>query len=623
MYYILHDPYDREALDKHILPLLKDREVRLKDYPLQEELQVTEEDVVFLYLQDGHLRESLIHAAKEGWKVAILPHPEEKFAVKGLGISSDGKETVKQVLEDQPLQKLDLLCCNGRLVLHSVSTGDIFLLAKDENGHKNFFIELLNLFKSLRRTSGHSHHIYHLSTDDEKLIKTSALGLIVVEHALSSIISKRLIKETSTNDGMFHVVIIAPENLFVLFIFLLRSLFAGTKPLKNVPSFIGYIKTPSLHICTDGPLDYTIDGEEITTDDLRLQVEEKQLLLKQKSIFSGEKPAAAEKKTLKVENLPTGEKRTELVKRSLPILPRATTEEFQDLFKILRDNSEISWPYMVMLVLSTLIATFGLYADSSPVIIGAMILAPIIGPIVSFSMGMVRYDVQMLKKSIFAILAGTIVSLLFAAGVSLIIPLRLITPEIEARLSPTLLDLGIAVGSGIAAAYAHAKEGIARSLAGVAIAVALVPPLAVAGIGLGWLDWNLFFGAFLLYLTNLAGIIMFGGLTFLLLGFAPFKRARKGLIYTFLIVLAVMVPLSLSFNRIMQEARITRALEGTAYDEVILRDVKVRFGEPMVVSVRLVGPAIMAPEKIREIKKKIEEELEHPVVLEVVSAVEF
>src|SRR5690606_14811829 len=134
--------------------------------------------------------------------------------------------------------------------------------------------------------------------------------------------------------------------------------------------------------------------------------------------------------------------------------PRANAEQFEDLFKVLRVNSKLSTPFMVMMVLSTLIATFGLFANSSPVIIGAMILAPIISPIVSFSMGMVRYDVSMLKKGFVTITSGTLMSLAFAAGVTLLIPLKIVTFEIEARLSPTLLDMGIAVTSGIAAAYA-------------------------------------------------------------------------------------------------------------------------------------------------------------------------
>lgn len=622
MLYILHDPSDLEEVNEKIVPLIKDREVKVLGYPAFSDFEPEDDTILLLYLSDQRLREFLPQAAEKKWRIAILPHREIKFTIKGLGISDNTEDTIREILEIEDDQKLDLLCCNGQPVFQSVNIGNVFVL-KEYHQKNNFLAELTTFFTNIRKISSLTHRSFTLAADGEKIIHTSALGIIIVEHALSSLVAKRLTPESTINDGMFHVLILAPENLFEFFLFLIRSLIPRTKKIKQPPGFIGQIKTANLTITNKGPIEYTVDGEKASAEELHLQVQPEPLLLRQKSIYSGEKVAESGKKSLKIDRLPTGEKRAELIRRTLPILPRATTEEFQDLFKVLRENAEITSPYMVMMILSTLIATFGLFADSSPVIIGAMILAPIIAPIVSFSMGMVRYDVRMLKTGIKTIIAGTIVSLLFAAAVSLIIPLRIITSEVEARLSPTLLDMGIAVASGVAAAYAHAKEGIAKSLAGVAIAVALVPPLAVAGIGIGWWDWEVFSGAFLLYLTNLAGIIMFAGLTFLFLGFAPFKRAKMGLVYTFLIILLVMVPLSLSFNRIMQEANITRVLEGSTYNGVILRDVKVRFGKPMIVSLKLVGPDVMEGEKIQKIKEQIEERLEHPIILEVVSAVEF
>ena len=419
------------------------------------------------------------------------------------------------------------------------------------------------------------------------------------------------------------MLILSPENIFELLIFFLRSLLPIKNAMQQLPSFIGRIKTSNLVIVPQGETEFTIDGEKVTAKKINLEVHYEALVLQQSSIYHVEKGRAEEKKNVKLSRLPTGEKREELTKRKLPWLPRATTEEFQELFKVLRENSKVSAAFIVMMILSSLIATFGLFADSSPVIIGAMILAPIISPIVSFSMGMVRYDVNMLKKGIVTIIAGTLVALLFAAGVTLMVPLKVLTSEISARLSPNLLDMGIAVASGVAAAYAHANEEIARSLAGVAIAVALVPPLAVAGIGIGWMDWEVFSGAFLLYLTNLSGIIMFAGVTFLLLGFAPFKRARMGLIYTALIIVMVMIPLSLSFSRIQEESSITRELEGSDFRGYILRDVRVRYGSPFRIAVKLVGDRNLESEELHSIKAEIEERIGYPIILEVVSALEL
>lgn len=96
-----------------------------------------------------------------------------------------------------------------------------------------------------------------------------------------------------------------------------------------------------------------------------------------------------------------------------------------------------------------------------------------------------------------------------------------------------------------------------------------------------------------------------------------------GLVYTLIIILLVMVPLSLSFERIKEEAHITRILEGSRFEEVILKDVAVRFGKNLVVSVKLVSTEAIETEDMQIIKKQIEEKIGKEITLEVVSAIEF
>jgi len=618
MLYILHHPEDREKMEEDIFPLLENTQKEILSYP-ETDFKRGENDIIVTYLSDENLREFLPRAAQENINIGILPHPENTYTTKGLGISEDPEKVIEEILNNKEVHKLDMLFCNDIPVFQSVNIGNVFIFTEDHQNN-NVFREVLSFFKNIRHVSSLSHNSYELTSEDEKIIRTSALGIIVVEHALSSVVSRRLVSDSSLNDGLFSALILSPTNLLQLIWFLLRSLLPGGKQLNKTPSFIGRIRIHKLKIKNNSSIEFTIDGEKEQAEEITLRVDQESLCLAQSSKYDTQKDEANLKKSIQTNTLPTGEKREELTKRTLPIYPRATTEEFQELFKVLRENSKISSVYVVMMILSTLIATFGLFGDSSPVIIGAMILAPIISPIVSFAMGMVRYDKNMLNQGLITILIGTGVCLLFSAGVSLIIPIKIITSEIDARLSPTLLDMGIAVASGIAAAYAHAKEGIAKSLAGVAIAVALVPPLAVAGIGIGWWDWAVFSGAFLLYLTNLAGIIMFAGITFLFLGFAPFRRARIGLIYTLILIGMVMVPLSLSFNRIKKEANITRQLEGSTINELVIRNVSVRFEEPLRVSLTLVGPDKLEGDEIKEIKKEIEENIGEPIKLEVISA---
>ncbi|WP_026837963.1 TIGR00341 family protein [Gillisia sp. JM1] len=622
MFYLVHHPDDFEKITETVIPFFEESNFTLLTFPISQEFEPEEESVLVSYLSNLDFKELLLKAAKNKWPIAILPHPEGQKATKCFGVSGKMEEVAKEILALNEVNELDLLYCNEVPVLQSVNVGDV-LIFSEQKGARGFFAEVFQFLKNIRRLPGLSHKAFLFSADEEEIIHTSALGIIAVEHPSASVISKRLLGNLVMNDGKFQVLILSPQSMFQLLAFLFKSLLPNPTTKPELPSFIGHIKTTNIKIVNGVPIDFSVDGEKLTAKEINISVHNREIKLHQKSEYASKNEGVDEKKNLKIDKLPTGEKREELTQRKIPFLPRATTEEFQELFKVLKENAKLSSSFLVMMILATLIATFGLFGDSSPVIIGAMILAPIIAPIVSFSMGMVRYDINMLKTGIVTILIGTIVALIFAAGVSMLIPLKVLTSEIDARLTPTLLDMGIAVASGIAAAYAHAKEGIAKSLAGVAIAVALVPPLAVAGIGIGWWDWDVFSGAFLLYLTNLAGIIMFAGITFLLLGFAPFRRARIGLVYTLITISIVMIPLSLSFNRIKQEARITSKLEGTNFDDILLRNVKVRTGKPLMVSLKLVSPEAIDSKEMTKVKKQIEEKIGEPIILEVITAIEF
>ena len=194
------------------------------------------------------------------------------------------------------------------------------------------------------------------------------------------------------------------------------------------------------------------------------------------------------------------------------------------------------------------------------------------------------------------------------------------TPEMKARMHPSLLDLIVAVVSGIAGAYANAKEEIAKSLAGVAIAVALVPPLSVAGVGVGWGDWSIARGAFLLFTTNLVGIAMAASLTFLVMGFAPFRLARKGLAITFVLVAIIIGPLYVAFVDLVEQGRMLRQIptgQVMLIDQsVSLRVVKVRNGTPPLVRVAMSSSRQLDERHVDALKQLISGHIGRPVVLE-------
>jgi uncharacterized hydrophobic protein (TIGR00271 family) len=180
-------------------------------------------------------------------------------------------------------------------------------------------------------------------------------------------------------------------------------------------------------------------------------------------------------------------------------------------------------------------------------------------PIISLAMGLLRGEDAMIEKSLVKTIAGITIALIASSMITLLFPHKPVTGEMQARLNPSLLDLAVAIISGIAAAYSKSFKEIIQSLAGVAIAVALVPPLGVAGTGIGRGDFHFFFQAFLLFATNLIGIIIAAAITFRILGFSPAIRSKRNLAIVFGLLALISVPLYMSYHRIVEERIIEKS----------------------------------------------------------------
>ena len=183
--------------------------------------------------------------------------------------------------------------------------------------------------------------------------------------------------------------------------------------------------------------------------------------------------------------------------------------------------------FYVLISLSAIIAGLGLITNSGAVVIGAMLVAPLMSPMVGAGLAMVLGDVRFLRLALGAVLRGALLAVALGALVGIFQIGNDLTPELMARTQPSLLDLLIALFSGMAAAYALSKSNAAAALPGVAIAAALVPPLATAGITFtaGYYVESL--GALLLFITNFIAITVAAALVFLILGFRPVRAQKK------------------------------------------------------------------------------------------------
>lgn len=583
------------------------------------------DDVVVTYLSDSQLKKFLITALAHQWSIGILPHQDLHHGRHRFGVMASLEDAIAHFITTEKLQKIDLMLANGQPVFDTIVIGECLSVlwgSAEPTRIKRMLGRLKHFFGFLRQIRLHQ---YTLEFKDEKegekeSINTAALGMLVVLDGRSTLLSRKILAEGATNDGMLHNLILAPQSSLGLLKFGFLSFFRGRHTSK-LPPFAAYIKTARLKVKSESPIELSVDDSLMSTQALELEVKPKAIHLMAPPVAEQLAKKNNHQEVFKTQTLPRGQLRDELLRAPLPFIEHATTEQFKELFTTLRENAKSSSSYLVLMLLSTFIATLGLFANSSPVIIGAMILAPLMSPIVSLSMGVLRQDHQLIRTSLTAIGLGMLLGYLCAILITLQIPLSAANVQIMTRTSPNLLDLGIAVGSGIAGAYAHARKEIAKTLAGVAIAVALVPPLAVSGIGAGRLNWEVFSGAFLLLFTNLAGIVLAGALTFLFLGFSPFRRARKGLAISLLIVLSITVPLAFGFTRMVRETRILQRLAGLELEHASLREVKVRRMSPLRLSVTMVADEHLATEQLEQIKQTIEEALGEEVELEITLAI--
>ena len=181
---------------------------------------------------------------------------------------------------------------------------------------------------------------------------------------------------------------------------------------------------------------------------------------------------------------------------------------------------DTSWIYYLMLLMAGLIALLGLLINSVAVVIGAMLISPLMGPIISSSLALTIGDLPMARRAFRTIANSVLLTILVCAFITLISPLKEQTAEIMARVRPNIYDLLIAAFSGIVGAVALCtKRNYLITANGVAVATAVIPPLSVVGYGVGTGQIMLALGGFFLFFTNFVAIVLTSNLVFFVMGF--------------------------------------------------------------------------------------------------------
>ncbi|HGY5551153.1 MAG TPA: DUF389 domain-containing protein [Prochlorococcus sp.] len=218
-----------------------------------------------------------------------------------------------------------------------------------------------------------------------------------------------------------------------------------------------------------------------------------------------------------------------------------------------KEDAQLDEVFVILTIGASMIATLGLQANSAAVVIGAMVVAPWILPLRASAFAVLIGDIRLLRDGLLTLLAGVIITIVLSALLGEIANLPRLGSEVLDRTSPTLLDLGIALVAGGIAIYAKLRRDAVSSLAGTAIAVALVPPVCVMGLLLSYQNWADAYGAGLLFATNLLGIL--SGALLMMAWKEPFFREQlreshlsaANFMLTFGLTALLLIPLTSQF----------------------------------------------------------------------------
>jgi uncharacterized hydrophobic protein (TIGR00271 family) len=228
----------------------------------------------------------------------------------------------------------------------------------------------------------------------------------------------------------------------------------------------------------------------------------------------------------------------------------------------IRQGSGFDRPFIFTNLVATVIACAGLIGDSSATIIGAMLIATLMGPIMGIGLALVDFDNRLLRRSLVTLVGGALMVLATGALLGSLAPDAAPTREMLARTAPRLLDLIIALASGAVGAYAVSSPRLSAAIVGVSIAVALVPPLANAGIFASRGQWDLAQGAFMLTFVNVVAIQVGASIALWACGYRGVRRGRATVVAvlrrevpSLTLMLALLATLAVHGVRLLAEQR--------------------------------------------------------------------
>lgn len=287
------------------------------------------------------------------------------------------------------------------------------------------------------------------------------------------------------------------------------------------------------------------------------------------------------------------------------------------------EDSGWSPRYAFMTMMSAGIAVLGLLLSSPAVVIGAMLISPLMSPILGLGFSLALFDFAEMRRSLIALALGSAAAVIFTVVIVMASPLKATTVEILARTRPSLFDLLVALFAALAGTFAIIR-GRGETIVGVAIATALMPPLAVVGYGIATWNVPVLAGSTALFVTNFVTIALASMILARFYGFGHSLSPRQSWAQTTLLLavfVAMAVPLGFSLEQIARESRVTNQVRNTLAERfganARVTQLEIDFdADPISVRSVIIAPRA-APKSLADLRAKLEQALGRPVELQV------
>jgi len=318
---------------------------------------------------------------------------------------------------------------------------------------------------------------------------------------------------------------------------------------------------------------------------------------------------------------------SDVTRRLSWLRPLLSDTEQEHVVWLAKDTVLPTLDYFVLLVIAALLASLGLLLNSSAVVIGAMLVAPLMQPIIALGIGLCTARLNLMRKAIVTILLSVLVALGVGYLAGIFIAPDTATEEMFARAYPSLLDAMVALASGFIGAYATARKDIPAALAGVAIAAALVPPICTVGLSLALFEPRVAMGATLLFVANLISITVVGAGVFFWMGMRPTRlnnstrRLRYAGVLVSIICIMLIVGGSLNYTHKPGVEIISQQRLQTLLEPAELRDLQIirqDAGEPLIVVATVRTADEIPPESVRMAQVMLGEDLGTEVRLRII-----